>query len=229
MNEYKDTLADPWLKKAGKTASLPADVLFACAYKLNIGPDIIEEASFFRRIETTDELWIVAGSALPSIRGITAENASLQDVERSANFGIWCAFAVPKKNEKLSACLNLLDHFFHARVGFYWPGTFVAAGIVDELAFKTLVGRIERELEENTEKARQRETEIIKAARELGLSPQPTGTGPYFWQARCPGTNHPLYINAAENSFGCGWCKRKGAVEELRAFVKESKGRRTNS
>ena len=66
-----------------------------------------------------------------------------------------------------------------------------------------------------------KETEIILVARELELNPQPTGTGPDYWQATCPMTNHPLYINAAENEFGCGWCKRKGGIKELRAFVKE--------
>jgi hypothetical protein len=85
----------------------------------------------------------------------------------------------------------------------------------------SLVGRIKNEYQENRQKARERETEIIKVARELGLSPYSTGTGPDYWQASCPRRNHRLYINAAENSFGCGWCKRKGAVEELRAFVKE--------
>jgi hypothetical protein len=161
-------------------------------------------------------------------REIAAGNASPQDIDRS-NVLIGCAYAVPRKDKELPACLNLLDRLFRARVGFYWPTGFVAAGIVNEQAFNTLVERIELELEDNSEKARQRETEIIKVARELGPHPQPTGTGPDYWQAWCPGTNHPLYINAAENSFGCGWCKRKGRTEELRTFIKERRVRRTSS
>jgi hypothetical protein len=143
--------------------------------------------------------------------------------------GVGCVFAVPRKDEEFFACLNLLDRLFYARLGFNWPEEFIAGGIVNKSAFDSLVGRIEHELEDNAQKARETETEIIKVARELGLSPKPTGTGPTYWWARCPETNHHLYINAAEDSFGCGWCKRKGAVEELRAFVRERKDRRTNS
>lgn len=139
--------------------------------------------------------------------------------------GVGCVFSVPKKDEELISCLNLLEDLFRARVGFYWPEGFIAAGIVDESAFSSLVRQIRNELTENAQQARETETKIIKVARELGISPQPTGTGPIFWQARCPGTNHPLYINAAEDSFGCGWCKRKGSAEELRTFVKERENR----
>jgi hypothetical protein len=99
-------------------------------------------------------------------------------------------------------------------------------GLVPEGWFGHLVARLENEWEENRQKAEKRETEIIKVARELGLSPEPTSTGPDYWQATCPEKNHPLYINAAADSFGCGWCRRKGGVEELRALVKERKERR---
>jgi hypothetical protein len=70
-------------------------------------------------------------------------------------------------------------------------------------------------------RARARGAGVSRVARELGLGPEPTGTGPVHWQARCPGTNHPLYIQAATGMFGCGWCKRKGGEAELREFVAE--------
>ena len=57
----KVIFADPWLKKAEKTASLPEDARFACAYELNLVVDQFDEAAFLRRTETTDELWIGAG------------------------------------------------------------------------------------------------------------------------------------------------------------------------
>lgn len=63
----------------------------------------------------------------------------------------------------------------------------------------------------------------FRVARKLGLFPQPTGTGPDLWQARCPGAGHPLYVNAEVNEFGCGWCRCKGGVKDLRVFVNERK------
>jgi len=221
MTDSKYILIDPWLKKGGKTTRLPADALLACAYDPYIGPDTIEEAAFFRRTATADELWVVAAYVPPPTRGITARTASFRDIPRERILGIGCAFAVRRRGEESSACLDLLDRLFRARVGFCWPEAFLAAGIVPATAFNGLVGRIARELQENAAKARERESEIVSAARELGLSPQPTGTGPDYWWARCPGRNHPLDIDAAKNLFLCGWCRRNGAVRELRALVNE--------
>lgn len=216
---------DPWLKRDRHVKRLPKGALFACTYEQDICRfDIFPEACFLRRTRTRDELWVV-GLDTCAKGDVLTGNVSQQDIERRRVLDVGCAYAVPREGDELSACLNLLYRLFSARVGFYWPTGFVAAGIVQESDFDSVVGRLRRELEDNAEQARLRETEIIQVARELGLSPQPTGTGPDYWQAACPRTNHPLYINAAENSFGCGWCKRKGGVEELRAFVKERRER----
>jgi len=221
MDDPDVIFADPWLKKSEKTTSLPNDARFACSYELNLVVERFDEAAFFRRTETTDELWIGAG-------GIADGTSSAKNFEGAKLSYIGCVFAVPRKGEEVTACLKLMELFFRARHGFEWPSKFVVPGIVDKSAFDSLIGRIENELEENRQKAASAETDIIKVARKLGLSPKPTGEGPSHWYARCPETNHILFIDAAENSFGCGWCKRKGTVQELRAFVKERKDGRTS-
>ena len=48
-----------------------------------------------------------------------------------------------------------------------------------------------------------------------------TGESPEVWASNCPGTNHFLYISTKTDTFGCGWCKRKGDAEELRKFTVE--------
>jgi hypothetical protein len=128
---------------------------------------------------------------------------------------------VPTRDGESASCLSLLGRLFWARVGFYWPERFIAGALVEKTRYQQVVKGLKRELDRNEQEAGARETEIIRAARELGLFPRPSGTGPDHWFANCPGRNHPLYITATPNSFGCGWCKRKGGVDELRAFVKE--------
>jgi hypothetical protein len=64
----------------------------------------------------------------------------------------------------------------------------------------------------------------VLAARECQLNPRPSGTSPTAWIANCPGTNHFLMIGTQDNTFSCGWCKRRGGPEELRAFAAERKG-----
>lgn len=210
MDDHDFIFADPWLKKGGKARLLPDDARFACAYEQDVVVDRIDLAAFFCRTETADELWIGA-----------YETASAKDFDRTKLSDIGRVYAMKRKGDDLTACLKMMERFFRARQGFEWPKGFLVAGIVDESSFTRLVKKIEYEIEENTVKALEAETEIIKLARELGLSPKPTGKGPSYWYARCPGRNHVLFINAAENSFGCGWCQRNGAMEELREFVKE--------
>ena len=227
MNDHDHAFADPWLKKGREGARLPDDARFACAYELFVTIEYFDEAAFFRRTETRDELWIGAG-AYPPARTVTDRTASAEDFEGAKLSHIGRVYSVGREGEESTSCLSLLDRLFRARVGFYWPAGFLAAGIVDEPAFSCLVGQIRYELDDNSQKARETETEIIKVARELRLSPKPTGEGPNSWYANCPGGNHVLFISAAANSFGCGWCRRKGAIEELRAFVEERKDGRTS-
>ena len=215
--------ADPWLKKAEKGRSLPHDVRFACAYELFMQALDFEGAVFLRRTENTDELWIVVGESLPTVRRISDGTASPQDFERGEYFSVGRVFAIKRKGEELTACLKLMELLFRATYGFEHPEKFIAPGIVDKSAYDRLLKRLDDEHEENRRKAREGETEIIKVARELGLFPKPTGTGASHWWANCPATHHSLDIDAAENCFWCGWCKRKGGAEELRAFVKERK------
>jgi hypothetical protein len=43
--------------------------------------------------------------------------------------------------------------------------------------------------------------------------------------ASCPqGRNHWIMISPSHNEFGCGYCRRKGGPEELRAFYDHVRG-----
>lgn len=92
-----------------------------------------------------------------------------------------------------------------------------------EPGFTAIVELIEEALDGNAEMARRDDSEIIAVARELGMYPEPTGTGPHHWRSRCPETNHGLYIHSGSNTFGCGYCCRNGGPEELRQFVYDRK------
>ncbi len=211
---------DPWHKHAEKGATVPDAARFACAYELFISFEWFDEVAFFRRTETADELWTGSGGC--SAHRSRKHPAPYTDVSQRATLtGIGCAYAVPPRGEEAAACLGLVARLFRARVGFYWPERFIAGGIVEKAAYQRVVRDLKRELERSEREARARETEIIRTAQELGLHPRPSGTGPDSWYANCPGKNHPLYITATAESFGCGWCKRKGGVEDLRTFVEE--------
>jgi hypothetical protein len=121
----------------------------------------------------------------------------------------------------------MLDALFEAQVGFAWPAAHLIGGIMDGTAFTEIVGNLKCRLDGRAAAASSHgDSAIVLAAKKCQLDPRPSGTSPSAWMANCPGTNHWLMIGADTNTWGCGWCKRRGAPDELRAFVKE---RRPNS
>lgn len=229
-NRDEIILTDPFFSKGGVNNMLPDDAVLACVYDLNLGIDTEGEAAFFRRTGTGDELWTVFPGNLRFIRRLIIRPAGGTKPGRGAMRSIeplsaGCAFAVPARGDETRSCCDLLGMLFFSRVGHYWPEKFRAAGIIDEATYYGVKGEVEREIDENMRRDRERETEIVALARDLGLSPGPTGTDPGYWNARCPGKRHPLLMKADVNEFFCGYCGRKGGMEELEAFVKERKGR----
>ncbi|MGZ7132947.1 MAG: tetratricopeptide repeat protein, partial [Halobacteriota archaeon] len=214
--ENEIVFADPWRKKAEEIEHIPDDARFVCAYERHMVVDWFTVATFLSRTETTDELWV--GSTV-SDRAFSAE-----DFKRGVLWGIERVFAIRRKGDELTACLKLIELLLRAGCGLY-PDVFLVPGIVKESSFTSIVRKIEKERDENKQRAREG-TEIVTVARKLGLAPKPTGPDHSYWLTRCPGHhgktgNHSLLIWAEKNSFECGHCKRKGGVEELRAFVKE--------
>jgi len=221
-NKDKAILADPFLNKCHGKTGLPKDAVFACAYDLNMVVDTFVEAVFFRRTAEYDELWILEDSDPELVKLIVGKTGpELDCVPHNRKLYAGCAYIVPARDTEARSCEALLGRLFFGRVGHYWPEGFLLAGIIDEATYYRVKGEVERELDENTRRDRETETEIIALARELGLSPRPTGNNPGYWNAGCPGKSHHLLIKADVNEFFCGYCRRKGSIEELRMFVSE--------
>lgn len=177
--------------------AVPPDAVLVCAYLLWVGIDHTDEEAWFLRSSGVDTLWL--WNEYQHSRPLSAPSADAPDV----------------------AARRLFDMAIRGSWAFQCPTHIVRSGLLSEEDLKQILASIHADLERHAEEARSRESDIVRAARELGLSPEPTGTGPVHWQARCPGTNHPLYIQAATGTFGCGWCRRKGGEAELREFVAE--------
>ena len=205
MKDADIIYADPMLKKTA--TSLPEGARFVCSYDVHCIVDFFTEDAFFRRTETADELW--TATAMPGLRPLSHGTASAKKSGPGNPDIIGCVFAVKRRGGERTACLRLLDLSFRSRFAEF-PDKFLAPGIVDKAAYDNILRRIKQEHEANRRKALKNEIELIKVARELGLSPRPTGRYPDQWQAHCPGGNHPIYISTTEKYFFCGWCRRKG-------------------
>ena len=210
---------DPWTQNE-EDVPIPRKAMFACAHELPMGFGALEEALYYHDGKDREELWSM-GDGAPLDSQLLKETHNLhwaQVVEkRPPRRLVWRE----KRGGPAVGCLDLLRQLVVARVGHLWPGAFLAGGIIEEPEFLELVGAIEAQLDENQDLAREQESPIVQVARDLQLNPEPAGTAPHRWWANCPGTGHRLMISSGSDSFGCGYCARKGGVEELRAFVEE--------
>ena len=212
----------------------PPMAVFLLAHEIFFQIEHFDQAIWFNRTEDRDELWAVTevftdlGPAL----------AALRQKDRTGyidNYGRHCAcvFSVPRARSFDESVIDLLSCYFGTGAGTpRGVEHMIAAGYISPAQFETLhqrvlvnAARCERERKEWSRLARENETEIIQVARELGLRPEPAGSGPVQWYATCPKRRgHRLMITTSCDEFGCGYCCVKGGVDELRAFVARENG-----
>jgi hypothetical protein len=218
MQEYRCLTLDPW-GKAPRNRAPDSSSRFVCSYMLNLGVDTVEEAAFMDRSSSVDELWLIPFHAIPTDLKFS-RNFSVRDLPALSREAIYPACSVERQRDDDHAATYLLWCLFYARVGHAWPTEMVHAGLLASEQFDVVVERLKRELDGNAAKAKELEdADIIKAAKELRLDPEPSGTNVASWKAKCPGGSHYMCINAALNQFGCGYCRRMGGPTELRQFM----------
>lgn len=141
-----------------------------------------------------------------------------------------CVMSIPRHGSKREAAARLLDTYVRFRVHYECPVPPYHSGLLTRGELKGIVEAIAEELTRNrrvaAEKQCRHEATIIKMARELGLNPRPAGHNDSAWMASCPQSrNHWIMISAERNEFGCGYCRRKGGPQELRAFYDDVRPR----
>jgi hypothetical protein len=145
-----------------------------------------------------------------------------------------CVMSIPRHGSKREAAARLLDAHVRSRVHYEYPTPPYQSGLLTSSELESSVGAITEELARNSrvaaEKQCRQEAAIIKMARELGLDPHPAGHNDSAWMAGCPQSrNHWIMISPDRNQFGCGYCRRKGGPQELRAFYDAVRSRSIQS
>jgi hypothetical protein len=207
----------------------PAMAVFLLAHEIYFVIEHFDQAIWFNRTEDRDELWAIT-EEFKELRPALAELRPDEQAGYIDNFGRHCAcvLSVPRARSFDESVIDLLSCYFGSGAGTpLGVEHMTAAGYISSAQFELLHQRVlsdgvrrEREHKEWSQLARENESEIIRVARELGLHPEPAGFGPVQWYARCPAKSlHRLMITTSKDEFGCGYCRVRGGVEELRRFV----------
>lgn len=107
---------------------------------------------------------------------------------------------------------------------FYGVPYFDKSDIIDEEIFDHCKKRAGDIIDERTNKIRVagENHPLILLCHEHHLYPEPEGSSPYNWQANCPSRRaHHFYLSTHSNTWGCGYCKRKGGLNELKEWMNE--------
>jgi hypothetical protein len=98
---------------------------------------------------------------------------------------------------------------------------FEKSDVFTEQEFNSIVKSIKDEKYYFIEKAKENKTPLISFLEERVLNPQPTNEL-NSWVTKCPcGGNHSIMIVTIEDEWGCGYCKRKGKLPELKSWLQE--------
>ena len=221
-----DAQIDLWGKKKAQLPDLAVPVL---VHQVFCQIEWFDQIIWFNRAEERDELWVFTDlctnveARLQAVRSIDRADCLLAFGQK-----VSCTISIPRSGSFDESLLGLLSAFFTTPAGAIASvDRVIAAAYINKTHVRTILGCIESyrerervQSEEYMRQARENETEIIHVARELGLHPQPAGTGPVQWYARCPGARwHQIMITTSDDQFGCGYCRVRGGVEELREFA----------
>jgi hypothetical protein len=209
-----------WDSIAALTEGPPKGSVFACSHLYWVESFSLPKVLYFRRTPELDELW----EATVVEKEVLGDFSKLKDPETHACHPYERRVAAPCRGAEAEACRNLLAAMFSAKSGFSGPTEhFICGGLVDESCYATIVTEYRDRREQNHRLAMEvfRKSEIIVAARALGLDPKPGCEESAMWTAGCPGRSHHLAIHAVHNEFYCGYCVRKGGIPELEYFCTE--------
>ena len=135
------------------------------------------------------------------------------------------SLAITSQASERVTCVHLLSRYCRDLIPVSAPGRFIAPGLLSKTDFDFVIGSIKDDIRSNRQDSAKSKSEIISTAEGLGLQPEPPFLSPGIWSAICPRTNHHLYLSSTSNTFGCGYCGKKGGPIELAEFVKERRKR----
>jgi hypothetical protein len=219
-DEHHSAFVDPWSHQPQHQGDIPAQALFAGAWHLDVGVDILHEALFLARDEHEDRLWsLITSSEKCTLESLSARERGDRGWSKMM-ITCGCVAGAPRYETPGEAAKILLNRLLRARIPFSGPRPPYISGLLTGQEVASMVGVISDEIDAFAAEAARldHDTPIINLARDLGLNPRPAGHNSTAWIADCARRPHFIMISPSHNEFGCGYCKRAGGPAELQAF-----------
>ena len=132
------------------------------------------------------------------------------------------------KNE-ISHLKEFLTDLFSFSGNLHGSPFFLESEMISEKEFYKIKKRGSERMAERKNKIKEigQNHPLIIYCTEQNLNPEPEDHSPHSWKANCPsGRQHHIMISTSspeDHSWGCGYCKKKGGIEELKQWVETKK------
>lgn len=118
---------------------------------------------------------------------------------------------------------NILINYIEANRFFNGYPNFISSTLFSVSEFSDLIASVKNEKATIKNKAVQLRTPFIDYLEEMDFNPKPTGNTEYSWKIGCPNAKGKqfLMISTLNDEWGCGYCKKRGALEDFRNWFRE--------
>lgn len=118
--------------------------------------------------------------------------------------------------------INLLENNIEKWRTYDGLPRFRKEGLLDEKEFYAIIDSVKEKRDHYTKRAKELKTPFIDYLEKVNLDPIPDGKNEYQWLAKCPYSKgkHPMMVSTKNNTYGCGWCKKKGNQKDLEDYIK---------
>jgi hypothetical protein len=113
----------------------------------------------------------------------------------------------------------LTENISNLGYGYPW---YVKSDLFTEEEFRSMVSKAESMIDNHKAKAKLNTSILTEVCEKYKLRPEPYNDSGTSWQAQCPsGRAHWIAISTENNTWGCGYCRKKGGIPELVEWMEE--------
>lgn len=117
--------------------------------------------------------------------------------------------------------MTLLQNSFKTQILYTGLPSFTIGGLINKKHFDIIKEKISFDREKHIKQAKYLRTPFIDYLEQIKLFPRPEGNASHTWLAKCPFArgNHFMMVSTLNDTYGCGWCKKKGNQKDLEQFI----------
>jgi hypothetical protein len=118
---------------------------------------------------------------------------------------------------------NFVKGYFSYSIRWNGIPTFNSAGYLNKEDLESIISEVKDELQALKKEGLITANHFTKYLESQSLDPRPSGDNKHLWLANCPfsGGSHFMMISTESNTFGCGWCKKKGDQKALKDYLQK--------